>query len=71
MKKKYISPKTRLIALDTEELMQQMLSASITKGAFQNNDPNMAAPMEAMKLEELSEGVYINYYPADPSIPQD
>lgn len=68
MKKKYISPKTRLIALDTEELMQQMLSASIPKGAFTNNDPSMTAPMDA---RELDEGVAIEYYPADPSIPQD
>lgn len=70
MKKKYISPKTRLIALDPEELMQQMLSASIPKGAFTNNDPSMTAPMDARELG-LEEGVSIEYYPADPSIPQD
>lgn len=65
MKKKYISPKTRLIALDTEELMQQMLSVSIPKGA---KNPDMTAPMDARGLDE---DVAIEYYPADPSIPQD
>ena len=64
MKKKYISPKTRLIALDTEELMQQMLRASIPYAATSE----MRAPMDA---RELDEGVAIEYYPADPTIPQD